>query len=172
MDRIREWMERNPEEGKSLRRMNKSYVFFRETHLSSNEEPVGAEGVSLTPGRSIAVDHRLHTYGTPFFISAYLPIEGLTPEPKGTHQFQITFALDANGIFEGSLLHVQKGTITPIRLDRGDVGLSQKKRVDLAEILDAPVSALAWAPSSAPARAAAAAAAPPAAPCWAGWPAR
>jgi membrane-bound lytic murein transglycosylase A len=80
MDRIREWMERNPEEGKELRRRNRSYVFFHETHLSSNEEPVGAEGISLTPGRSIAVDHRLHTYGTPFFISAYLPIEGLKPD--------------------------------------------------------------------------------------------
>ncbi len=33
MDRIREWMERNPEEGKELRRRNKSYVFFRETDL-------------------------------------------------------------------------------------------------------------------------------------------
>ena len=31
MDRIREWMERNPREGNELRRRNKSYVFFRET---------------------------------------------------------------------------------------------------------------------------------------------
>ena len=60
--------------------MNKSYVFFRETHLPSNEEPIGAQGISLTPGRSIAVDRRLHVYGTPFFISAYLPIEGLKPD--------------------------------------------------------------------------------------------
>ena len=34
MDRIREWMERNPDEGKELRRKNKSYVFFRETGLA------------------------------------------------------------------------------------------------------------------------------------------
>ena len=33
MDRIREWMERNPKEGNELRRRNKSYVFFHETHL-------------------------------------------------------------------------------------------------------------------------------------------
>ena len=80
MDRIREWMERNPREGNELRRRNKSYVFFRETHLSANDEPIGAQGISLTPGRSIAVDHKLHTYGTPFFISAYLPIESLKPD--------------------------------------------------------------------------------------------
>ncbi len=64
-------------------------------------------------------------------------IDGLSPEPKGSHQFQITFALDANGIFEGSIVHVQKGTVTPIKLDRADVGLTQKKRVELAAILDA-----------------------------------
>jgi membrane-bound lytic murein transglycosylase A len=59
MDRIREWMERNPEEGKELRRRNKSYVFFRETNLPNDEEPTGAQGISLTPGRSIAVDRKL-----------------------------------------------------------------------------------------------------------------
>ncbi len=64
-------------------------------------------------------------------------IDGLSPEPKGSHQFQITFALDANGIFDGSITHVQKGTITPIKLDRADVGLTQKKRVELAAVLDA-----------------------------------
>ncbi|HEY4238310.1 MAG TPA: Hsp70 family protein [Kofleriaceae bacterium] len=64
-------------------------------------------------------------------------IDGLSPEPKGTHQFQITFALDANGIFEGSILHVQKNAVTPIKLDRADVGLTQKKRVELAAVLDA-----------------------------------
>jgi molecular chaperone DnaK len=64
-------------------------------------------------------------------------IGGLTPEPKGTHQFHITFALDANGIFEGSILHVQNTTTTPIRLDRADVGLTAKKRVELAAVLDA-----------------------------------
>ena len=64
-------------------------------------------------------------------------IDGLSPEPKGSHQFQITFALDANGIFDGSITHVQKGTITPIKLDRADAGLTQKKRVELAAVLDA-----------------------------------
>jgi membrane-bound lytic murein transglycosylase A len=79
MDRIREWMERNPDEGAELRRKNKSYVFFREIKLPSDEEPPGAQGIPLTPGRSIAVDRHLHTYGTPFFISAMLPIESLQP---------------------------------------------------------------------------------------------
>jgi membrane-bound lytic murein transglycosylase A len=50
-------------------------VFFREVQLSDKDEPVGAQGVPLTPGRSIAVDKALHVYGTPFFIEGELPIE-------------------------------------------------------------------------------------------------
>ena len=98
MDRIREWMERNPEEGNELRRRNKSYVFFRETYLPANEEPIGAQGISLTPGRSIAVDRKLHTYGTPFFISAYLPIEGLKPD---TWFRRLMIAQDTGGAIVG-----------------------------------------------------------------------
>ncbi len=74
MDRIRQWMTANPDEGKELRRLNKSFVFFRETGLADNEEAIGAQGISLTPWRSIAVDRKLHVYGTPFFISGNLPI--------------------------------------------------------------------------------------------------
>src|SRR5262249_52324843 len=40
----------------------------------------GAQGVPLTPGRSIAVD-RVHQYGTPFFIEAELPTEGNASSP-------------------------------------------------------------------------------------------
>ncbi len=75
MQKIREWMEQNPDGAKEVRRQNRSYVFFREVHLSDKDEAVGAQGVPLTPGRSIAVDKSLHVYGTPFFIRGELPIE-------------------------------------------------------------------------------------------------
>jgi membrane-bound lytic murein transglycosylase A len=75
MQKIREWMEQNPNEAEEVRRQNKSYVFFREVQLSDKDEAVGAQGVPLTPGRSIAVDKSLHVYGTPFFIEGELPIE-------------------------------------------------------------------------------------------------
>ncbi len=78
MQKIREWMEQNPEGANELRRQNKSYVFFREVQLSDKDEAVGAQGVPLTPGRSIAVDKSLHVYGTPFFIEGQLPIESET----------------------------------------------------------------------------------------------
>jgi membrane-bound lytic murein transglycosylase A len=75
MQKIREWMEQNPDGANELRRQNRSYVFFREVQLSEKDEPLGAQGVPLTPGRSIAVDKALHVYGTPFFIAGELPIE-------------------------------------------------------------------------------------------------
>jgi membrane-bound lytic murein transglycosylase A len=75
MQRIREWMDQNPDGANELRRQNRSYVFFREVQLSDKDEAVGAQGVPLTPGRSIAVDKSLHVYGTPFFIEGVLPIE-------------------------------------------------------------------------------------------------
>ena len=60
---IREWMTAHPDEAAKERATDRSYVFFRITGLSNDGEPVGAQGVPLTPGRSIAVD-RLHDYGT------------------------------------------------------------------------------------------------------------
>jgi membrane-bound lytic murein transglycosylase A len=68
-------MDQNPDGANELRRQNRSYVFFREVQLSDKDEAVGAQGVPLTPGRSIAVDKSLHVYGTPFFIEGELPIE-------------------------------------------------------------------------------------------------
>jgi membrane-bound lytic murein transglycosylase A len=82
MDRIRQWMLASPDGGRELRRMNKSYVFFRVTGLADHEEAVGAQGVQLTPGRSIAIDRHLHAYGTLFWIEAELPIASETPDTK------------------------------------------------------------------------------------------
>jgi membrane-bound lytic murein transglycosylase A len=88
LERIREWMRANPQSAEEVLRQNRSFVFFRIVGLSDDREPkdaqgaphdreaVGAQGVPLTPGRSIAVDNALHVYGTPFFIQADLPLIG------------------------------------------------------------------------------------------------
>ena len=73
-ERIRAWTAAHPEEAAKARATNRAYMFFRVTGLTNDGEPVGAQGVPLTPGRSIAVD-RVHEYGTPFFIEGNLPIE-------------------------------------------------------------------------------------------------
>jgi membrane-bound lytic murein transglycosylase A len=80
MDKIRDFMEANPDEGKELRRKNRSFVFFQETSLAAHEECIGAQGVPLTPGRSLAVDKKIHIYGTPIWVDAEFPIESEKPE--------------------------------------------------------------------------------------------
>ncbi len=98
MQRIREWMEAHPDEAKDVRRLNKSYVFFRITDLATEDEAIGAQGVPLVPGRSIAVDRSLHAYGTPFFIAADLPIAN----QKSTTRFRrLMFAQDTGSAIVG-----------------------------------------------------------------------
>ncbi|HEX3939106.1 MAG TPA: MltA domain-containing protein [Xanthobacteraceae bacterium] len=82
MQSIRTWMEANPDLANQVRQQNKSYVFFRITGLSTEDEAVGGEGVELMPGRSIAIDRAMHAYGTPFFIEAELPIANQKAETK------------------------------------------------------------------------------------------
>jgi membrane-bound lytic murein transglycosylase A len=98
MQRIRDWMEANPDDGKDVRRQNKSYVFFRITDLATEDEAVGGQGVPLMPGRSVAVDRSLHTYGTPFFIAADLPIAN---DRAGTKFRRLVFAQDTGSAIVG-----------------------------------------------------------------------
>jgi membrane-bound lytic murein transglycosylase A len=84
--RLKSWLRAHGQspgdEGRSLMQRNRSYVFFKlETAFDPTEGPIGGEGVSLTPLRSIAVDRGLWAYGTPFWLDARLPWEGSGPTP-------------------------------------------------------------------------------------------
>lgn len=71
MQSIRAWLKANPTRVDELLHRNRSYVFFRETDIGDPAlGPVAAAKVQLTPGRSVAVDRLLHTFGTPFYIDA------------------------------------------------------------------------------------------------------
>ncbi|MGE0231697.1 MAG: murein transglycosylase A [Flavobacteriaceae bacterium] len=74
-DRLRDWLKSHPAEAERIMRRNESYIFFRELPVGDPSlGPVGAAGVPLTPLRSIAVDHKVHAYGTPVFLSGDLPV--------------------------------------------------------------------------------------------------
>jgi membrane-bound lytic murein transglycosylase A len=65
------WLRANPEAGQALMRENRSFIFFRETpELKPAEGPLGAAGVPLTPGRSLAVDRTLWTFHMPVWVQA------------------------------------------------------------------------------------------------------
>jgi membrane-bound lytic murein transglycosylase A len=74
MDAIRGYIAAHPDEGRDLMRQNRSYVFFRiACELTAEDGAVGAQGLPLTAGRSLAVDKAIHVYGTPIFLDADLP---------------------------------------------------------------------------------------------------
>ncbi len=71
MDAVRAWLEANGQGARKLMWENRSYIFFRE--LDQTEAaigPVGAQGVALSPRRSLAVDTSLHQLGTPIWVNA------------------------------------------------------------------------------------------------------
>lgn len=67
---IRNWMERNPFQAADVMNHNPRYIFFREI---SGEGPIGAQGVPLTPGRSLAVDPKYIPLGVPMWLDAQHP---------------------------------------------------------------------------------------------------
>ena len=67
MQSIRAWLHTHPGEAEAVMDTDRSYVFFK---VSAGDQPVGAEGVALTPERSLAVDHTHTGYGVPVFVSA------------------------------------------------------------------------------------------------------
>lgn len=71
MQSIRAWFKANPRRVDEILWQNRSYIFFREAAVDDPVlGPIAAAKVPLTPGRSVAVDRLLHTFGTPFFIDA------------------------------------------------------------------------------------------------------
>jgi membrane-bound lytic murein transglycosylase A len=77
MQGIQAWARANPERLAGLLNANPSYVFFRELPGGTDEGPLGALGVPLTPGRSIAVDPRHVPLGAPVFLSTTQPLSKL-----------------------------------------------------------------------------------------------
>ena len=72
---IKAWARNNPKRVNELLWSNPRVVFFREEPLPDPQlGPKGAQGVALTPGRSIAVDPLSIPYGTPVWLAATEPL--------------------------------------------------------------------------------------------------
>jgi membrane-bound lytic murein transglycosylase A len=72
---IRAWARQNPGRVDEMIRSNPRFVFFREEPLPDPAiGPKGAQGVPLTPGRSIAVDPQSVPYGTPVWLDTSEPL--------------------------------------------------------------------------------------------------
>ena len=93
---IRDWLKRNPDQAAEVMAVNRSYVFF---HVLEGVGPVGAQGVVLTPGRSLAVDRRYLPLGAPLWLEARAP----APQPESPDRplHRLMVAQDTGGAIRG-----------------------------------------------------------------------
>jgi membrane-bound lytic murein transglycosylase A len=95
MQGIQAWARANPQRLNELLNANPSFVFFRELP-DVGAGPVGALGVPLSAGRSIAVDPRVIPLGAPVFLS--------TTQPAGERPLErLVMAQDTGGAIKGAV---------------------------------------------------------------------
>ena len=94
MQTIRAWLEAHPGEAQALMDKNASYVFFR---VLKGDGPLGAQGVALTPGRSLAVDSRLMPLGAPVWLDTTDPLTPTIPLRR------LMVAQDTGGAIRGAV---------------------------------------------------------------------
>jgi membrane-bound lytic murein transglycosylase A len=94
---IKAWARANPQRVQEMLWANPRVTFFREEPLSEFDAafgPRGAQGVPLTPGRSIAVDRESIPYGTPVWLSSPGPLLALN---------RLVFAQDTGSAIVGGV---------------------------------------------------------------------
>lgn len=94
---VAQWLKDHPAEAPEIMARNPRFIFFREIE---GDGPVGAQGVVLTPERSMAVDGALLPLGAPFWID--------TTWPAGTGQAgqplqRLMIAQDVGGAIKGAV---------------------------------------------------------------------
>jgi len=97
MQTVRQWLRDHPAEATALMQMNARYIFFRET---TGDGPVGSLGVTLTPGRSLAVDPSLLPLGAPLWLDTTYPAG--TPE-AGLPLRRLVVAQDTGSAIKGAI---------------------------------------------------------------------
>ena len=96
MDGIKAWAQAHPAQLPDLLSRNPSYVFFREITANADSGPIGALGVPLSAGRSIAVDPRYIPLGAPVFLATTMPNSS---EPLA----RLVLAQDTGGAIRGAV---------------------------------------------------------------------
>ncbi|MDN5752081.1 MAG: MltA domain-containing protein [Nitrosospira sp.] len=95
MQGIKAWGQKNPRKLSALLQQNSSFVFFRELPAGITG-PLGALGVPLTAGRSLAIDPRAVPQGAPVFLATTWP-----NTDKRLHRLMV--AQDTGGAIKGSV---------------------------------------------------------------------
>ena len=92
---IKRYLENHPQKANTLLQKNKSFVFFEKL-----KQPIalGAQGMGLTPGYSLAIDKKWIPLGAPLWLSTRIPDE----QKDNDKQFQrLMIAQDTGGAITG-----------------------------------------------------------------------
>ncbi len=101
---IKAWARLNPQRVPEMLHANPRVVFFREEPLiDANVGPNGAQGVPLTPGRSIAVDKDSVPYGTPVWLDTTEPQAWAPGNPPAKPLQRLVVAQDTGGAIVGAV---------------------------------------------------------------------
>jgi membrane-bound lytic murein transglycosylase A len=98
MPALRQWLYDHPDQAAEVMQQNPSYVFFKEE--KNTQEVIGAQGVPLTSGRSLAVDKKHIPYGLPVFLQTKIPEDvahGVAEQPFA----RLMMAQDTGGAIRG-----------------------------------------------------------------------
>ena len=90
MPAIRAWLRAHHDQAQEIMNQNPSYVFFRRL---PTKDPLGAEGVALTPGRSMAVDAAFIPLGAPVWLD--------TVDGQNVKLQRLMIAQDTGGAIKG-----------------------------------------------------------------------
>jgi membrane-bound lytic murein transglycosylase A len=70
LEAVKRWLSADPERAKAVMWKNQSYVFFRELTGDDAKTTIGANGIPLRAGRSLAVDTSFYSLGMPIYVDA------------------------------------------------------------------------------------------------------
>jgi membrane-bound lytic murein transglycosylase A len=89
-------LRKNGKKGHQDMNRNDSYIFFKGR---TEQHPVGAQAVMLTPERSAAIDSRIYPYGVPIWIETRLPkVQG---HSNGERYRRLLIGQDRGGAIKG-----------------------------------------------------------------------
>ncbi len=91
---VREWLAQHPTEAATYMNRNTRYIFFRKLDPAEAQDgPIGAQGISLTPMRSLAADPQFVPLGAPVWLD--------TADPDGIPLQRLMVAQDVGAAITG-----------------------------------------------------------------------
>ncbi|MDF2939601.1 MAG: murein transglycosylase [Gammaproteobacteria bacterium] len=98
MQSIQAWLQAHPTQANRIMNLDPSFVFFR---ILDTNQPIGAQGIEVTPRRTLAVDLSYIPLGTPIWLSTAYPEQTPQGITEGAPLQRLMVAQDTGGAIKG-----------------------------------------------------------------------